>query len=139
MPTTRHLYVNLAVADLPRSTAFFAALGFEFHPRFTNESAACMIMGDRAHVMLLARPFFARFTPRPICDTAQSVEALLAFDAPSRAGVDAIVDQAIEAGAREARDPEDQGFMYHRSFFDLDGHQWEVLWMDEAAVSGSAA
>ncbi|MCA9714378.1 MAG: VOC family protein [Myxococcales bacterium] len=132
-PYTRPFYLNLAVADLPRARAFFAELGFRFDPRFTNEQAACMVINDGSSVMLLQRPFFQSFTPRSICDTDRAVEGLFAFGAPSRADVDALVERAVTLGASEAREPQDHGFMYARSFFDLDGHQWEVGWMNPDA------
>lgn len=136
MTHSRELYLNLPVADLDAAMRFFAALGFTYEPRFTNDQAACMIVGPKAYVMLLLRPFFASFTSRAICDTSQAVEALIAFDAESRAGVDALFDAALAAGARDAGPATDHGFMYSRRFFDLDGHQWEVLWMDvDAAVA----
>jgi hypothetical protein len=136
--TTRELFVNLSITDLPASRAFFAELGFEFDLRFTNETAACMIINEHAYVMLLQRPFFESFTPRTICDTSKSVEGLFAFSTDTREGVDTLVDKAITAGGAEARDPMDHGFMYTRSFFDLDGHQWEVVWMDEAAAAAQS-
>jgi predicted lactoylglutathione lyase len=134
----RDFYLNLPVADLPAAKGFFTKLGFEFEPRFTNDTAACMIISERAHVMLLQRPFFETFTPRSICDTSTAIEGLFALSSESREAVDALVGAALAAGAREAREPTDRGFMYARSFFDPDGHQWEVLWMDEAAAGGAA-
>lgn len=138
MPKARELYLNLPVADLRASMAFFDRLGFTFEPRFTNEVAACMIVGERAYVMLLARPFFSSFTPRSVCDTAVAIEGLFAFSCESREAVDQLVDAAVAGGANPVREPQDHGFMYQRSFFDLDGHQWEALWMDEHAARQSA-
>jgi predicted lactoylglutathione lyase len=134
---TPELYLNLFVADLPRAKTFFAALGFEFEARFTSEQGACMIMGKHAFVMLLQRPFFQTFTPRALCDTSVAIEGLFAFRAESRERVDAVAEAALAAGGREARPAQDRGFMYDRSFFDLDGHQWEVFCMDEAAFQAS--
>lgn len=140
MTRSRELYLNLPVTDLPAAMRFFAALGFSFDPRFTNDQGACMIMSAQAYVMLLQRRFFQTFTPRALCDTQRDAQGLFAFDAESRAAVDALFESAIAAGAIEAREPMDHGFMYARSFFDLDGHQWEVLWMDpNAAVQQGCA
>lgn len=130
----RKLFVNLAVRDLERSMEFFARLGFEFNPRFTDEKAACMIISDEAYVMLLVEPFFQTFIKRQVCDTSTHTEALYALSCASRAEVDELVARAIAAGGSYAADKQDHGFMLAWSFYDLDGHQWEVLWMDPAAL-----
>lgn len=130
----RQIFVNLAVRDLERTKRFFTALGFEFNPQFTDDKAACMIINDKAFVMLLAEPFFKGFTKREICDTARATEGLFALSCESRAAVDDIVRKAIAAGGSHAMDPQDHGFMYGWSFYDLDGHHWEVMWMDPAAA-----
>ena len=127
----RQIYVNLAVGDLQRSQAFFAKLGFEFNPQYSDERAACMIINDDAYVMLLTESMFKRFTKREICDTSKQTEGMFAISADSRAAVDDLVKAAIEAGGTHAMDPMDESFMYAWSFYDLDGHHWEVLWMDE--------
>jgi uncharacterized protein len=126
----RQIYVNLAVRDLPRAIAFFRALDFEFNPQFTDENAACMILSDQASVMLLTESFFRRFTKRALSDPHQQTEALLAISCCSRAEVDQLVKSALAAGGSPAMDPQDHGFMYAWSFYDPDGHHWEVLWMD---------
>jgi predicted lactoylglutathione lyase len=131
---TRNLFVNLAVRDLKQSMDFFAKLGFEFNPEFTNEDAGCMIINDDVFVMLLTETFFKTFTKRQLCDTTRFTEALLALSCDSRAEVDQIVNSAIAAGGQPATEPQDHGFMYGWSFYDLDGHHWEVLWMDEEAA-----
>ena len=133
-PAARKLFVNLPVRDLKRSMQFFAALGFEFNPRFTDEKAACMILSEEAAVMLLVEPFFRTFTTREVCDTTSHTEALLSFSCASRAEVDDIVKRAVAAGGKQVNSPQDYGFMYDWSFEDLDGHGWGVLWMDPAAV-----
>jgi predicted lactoylglutathione lyase len=125
----RMIFVNLPVRELERSKQFFAKLGFEFDPRFTDEKAACMILSDKGFVMLLSQPFFETFTKRKVCDTGTHTEALLALSCESRAEVDEIVRKAIDAGGSHAMDPQDHGFMYGWSFYDVDGHHWEVLWM----------
>ena len=132
---TRMLFVNLPVQDLSRSVAFFTGLGFRFDEQFTDEQATCMVVSDAACVMLLARPFFATFTSKEVADAAASTEAILAVSAASRSEVDALVDAALAAGATAGQPPADQGYMYGRSFHDLDGHAWEVMWMDPAAAA----
>ena len=131
--SARKLFVNLAVRELDKSKAFFSKLGFEFNPDFTDENAACMILSDQSFVMLLAEPFFKGFTKRQIADTSTTTETLLALSADSREEVDALVRTAFDAGGVPAIDPQDHGFMYVRSFYDLDGHHWEICWMDPAA------
>ena len=131
---SRMLFVNLAVRDPRRSMAFFSKLGFEFNPKFTDEKAACMIISQNAFVMLLSEPFFKTFTKLDVCDTTRQTEGLFALSCRSRAEVDEMVGKAIDAGGRKAMEPMDLGFMYGSSFYDLDGHHWEVLWMDPKAA-----
>jgi len=133
---SRKLFVNLAVRDLKKSMEFFSKLGFEFNPKFTDDKAACMIISEEAYVMLLTEPFFKTFTKRQLGDTTKQTEGLLALSCSNRAEVDEIVKRAIAGGGKPAMDPQDHGFMYGWSFYDLDGHHWEVLWMDPK-VSGS--
>jgi predicted lactoylglutathione lyase len=129
-PHARQIYVNLAVRDLQKSRAFFSALGFTFDPKFTDDKAACMIISADAFVMLLGEPFFKTFTRRSLCDTSTQTEALLALSCESRAAVDDMVNKAIAAGGTHAMDPLEHGFMYGWSFYDLDGHHWEVMSME---------
>ena len=129
----RMIFVNLPVDDLEKSVAFFSSLGFEFNAAFTDEKATCMVLSEHACVMLLVRPFFATFTTKALAD-AGSTEAILAVSAQSREEVDALVDQALSLGGTPAMPASDEGFMYGRSFYDLDGHAWEVMWMDPVAV-----
>ena len=131
---SRKIFVNLPVTDLKRSMEFFAKLGFEFNPKFTDANAACMIISEEAFVMLLAEPFFKTFTKREVCDTSRQTEGLFALSCDSRAEVDEMVDKAIAAGGKHAVDKQDHGFMYGWSFYDLDGHHWEVMWMDPQAA-----
>ncbi|HXJ38897.1 MAG TPA: VOC family protein [Bryobacteraceae bacterium] len=131
---TRKLFVNLAVRDLKKSMEFFGKLGFAFNPKFTDDKAACMILSDEAFVMLLTESFFRTFTKRELCDTATHTEGLFALSCSSRTEVDNLVNKAIAAGGKHAMDPQDHGFMYGWSFYDPDGHHWEVLWMDPAAL-----
>ena len=137
--STRQLFVNLAVDDLDRSIAFFTALGFAFEPRFTDETATCMIVGDDAYVMLLTKAKFEEFSKKPVVDASSQTEVLLAISAGSREGVDELAEAALASGGSEANDPLDYSFMYSRSFQDPDGHVWEVVWMDEAAVDAEVA
>lgn len=133
---SRKLFLNLPVRDLARSIDFFKKLGFEFNPRFTDETATCMLVGEDAYVMLLVESRFREFMKNQICDTRTHTEGLFAFSVESREEVDAIVKTAVEAGGKVAFDPQDHGFMYQWAFYDLDGHHWEVFWMDPAAVQG---
>ncbi|WP_242344146.1 VOC family protein [Anaeromyxobacter terrae] len=130
----RKLFVNMAVRDLDRSKQFFTKLGFEFDLRFTDEKATCMLVGEDAYVMLLVEPFFRTFTKKGICDTLLQNEVACALTCESRAEVDELVKKAIAAGGKHAMEPQDRGFMYSSSFYDLDGHHWEVLWMDPKAL-----
>jgi predicted lactoylglutathione lyase len=130
----RKIFVNVAVEDLDRSVAFFTKLGFEFDPRFTDESATCMIVSDEAYVMLLVRSRFQDFTKKQLVDPTTQTEAILAVSAESREQVNEFADTALEAGGSPANDPMDFGFMYGRSFNDPDGHLWEVFWMDPSAI-----
>ena len=132
--TSRKIFVNLAVRDLQKSMDFFTALGFEFNKQFTNEQGACMVISDDAYVMLLSEPFFKTFTTQAVCDTSKSTEGLFALSCESKAEVNDIVRKAIAAGGRPAMESQDRGFMYGWSFYDLDGHHWEVLWMDPSFI-----
>ena len=132
---SRKIFVNLAVKDLKQSMDFFKQLGFEFNPQFTDDKAACMIVSDEAFVMLLTEPFFKTFTKREICNTNTHTEGLFALSCESRAEVDEMVKKAVAAGGKHAMDPMDHGFMYGWSFYDIDGHNWEVLWMDPKAIA----
>ena len=127
---SRQIFVNLAVQDLKRSIDFFDKLGFQFNPQFTDEKAASMMVNEHASVMLLSKPFFKTFTKREICDTRSQTEGLFALSCSTRAEVDEMVGKALANGGECAMEPQDHGFMYGRSFYDLDGHHWEVLWMD---------
>ena len=136
-PLTSHkLFVNIPVSDLQRSIEFFEALGFAFNTQFTDATATCMLVGEDAYFMLLVKDRFAGFTKRLAGDPQQQTNAIFALSVESRAEVDAMVQKAIAAGGTHAQEPQDHGFMYGWSFYDLDGHHWEVFWMDPAAVNG---
>lgn len=123
------IFVNLPVRDLPRAKAFYTALGYSINPQFTNDDAACVVVSDTIYVMLLVHPFFRTFTPKDICNTATHTEAILCLSADDRASVDALVERALQAGGSAPKPTQDLGFMYGRSFTDLDGHHWEVMTM----------
>lgn len=127
----RQIFVNLPVQDLPRSQAFFSALGLTFNPRFTNEQGACLEIAPGIYAMLLVKPFFQGFTPLPVADARQSTQVLLALQCDSRAEVDDLLARARAAGATQPGQIMDHGFMYQANFADLDGHIWELFWMDE--------
>lgn len=130
----RQIFVNLPIKDMARSQAFFKALGLTFNQQFTNEKGACLEIADNIYAMLLVEPFFQGFTKLPISDARKATEVLIALSCDSRAEVDDMVAKAVAAGATTPNAPMDHGFMYQHGFADLDGHQWEVFWMDEAAA-----
>lgn len=132
------IFVNLPVRNLERTKAFFAQLGFTYNPQFTDDNAACMIINDDAFVMLLQEEFFKNFTRKEIADAGKSTEVLVALSADSREGVRDMVAKALAAGATTYAEPMDHGFMYQESFADLDGHQWEIAWMDLEAAAAAA-
>ncbi len=125
----RQVFINLPVADLPKSMAFFKALGFEHNPQFTGEDAACIVISDSIFVMLGTHAKFREFTPKAVCDTSRAVEVLISLSCGSREEVDDLVAKAIAAGGSTYDVPEDFGFMYTHSFVDLDGHGWGLLHM----------
>jgi predicted lactoylglutathione lyase len=133
------IFVNLPVKNLQQSIQFFTHLGFTFNPQFTDDKATCMIISDNIFVMLLVEERFREFTKKEICDAHRSTEVLLALDAESREKVDEMVRKAVEAGGSIYAEPMDHGWMYGHSFADLDGHQWEVGYMDEKALSVAKA
>ncbi|RII95390.1 glyoxalase [Clavibacter michiganensis] len=135
MPTT--IFVNLAVSDPVRSRAFFESLGYSINEGFSDENAVSVVISDTITAMLLTREFFAEFTSKPIIDATTSTEVQLALSAESKEEVDAIHSKALAAGATPAGE-QDHGFMYSKSFDDLDGHHWDFVWMDSDAAAGGA-
>lgn len=131
---TRMIFVNLPVADVPRATAFYEAIGFGKNDMFSNERASCMVWSDAIHVMLLDHAFYATFTGKRIIDARTESGALLCLSMDSRAAVDEIHAKARAAGGTEPRPIQDHGFMYGGAFDDPDGHGWETMWMDQAAA-----
>ena len=128
------IFVNIPVKELNKSVDFFTKLGFNFNPQFTDENATCMIVGEDIFVMLLVEKFFNSFTKKEICDTSKSTESILALSVESREKVDQMIDKAVDAGGSEPREKQDHGWMYGRSFEDIDGHLWEVFFMEESTI-----
>ncbi|GIO85068.1 extradiol dioxygenase [Paenibacillus faecis] len=124
------VFINLPVRDLNKSMAFYKEIGFEFNAQFTNENAACLVISEHIFAMLQTEEHFKGFTNKEIPDTTTQAQMILAFSAASKEQVDDIVNRAMAAGASKYNDPQDHGFMYGWSFQDLDGHLWEVLYMD---------
>jgi predicted lactoylglutathione lyase len=131
---TTQIFVNLPVKDLKKSVGFFTSLGFAFEPKFTDENATCMIVGDNIFVMLLVESYFKTFTPKPLCDATKQTEAIVCLSVDSRGKVDEMVGQAVAAGGTTTNKPQDHGFMYQHGFQDLDGHLWELVHMAPGAT-----
>ena len=129
------IFVNLPVADLDRAMGFFRKLGFAFNERFTDATAACMVVSDSIYVMLLTTEKFAGFTPKPVCDAHSATEVLVCLSCASREEVDRLVRDAVAAGGSTYNEPQDHGFMYGHGFQDPDGHIWELVHMDPAAAA----
>lgn len=128
------IFVNLPVKSLNKSIEFFSKLGYTFNPQFTDETATCMIVTDDIFVMLLTEEKFKTFTPKAICDATKATEVLVCLSAESRAKVDEMVRKAVDAGGATYNEPQDHGFMYGHGFQDLDGHIWEIIYMEPSAV-----
>ncbi|MEU1597530.1 VOC family protein [Streptomyces sp. NPDC005708] len=130
------IFVNLPVADVDASKKFFTELGYTINPQFTTDDCACVVISDTIIAMLLGRQRYADFTEKEIADATKTSEVLLCLSAESREKVDELVDRALGAGGTGSREAIDHGYMYGRAFDDPDGHTWEVMWMDPAAVQG---
>lgn len=130
----KNIFVNLPVKDLKKTMNFFNSLGFSFNPQFTDDKAACMVIHDNIYAMFLLEDYFKTFTKKNISDAKSSTEVLIALDAPSRDEVKQIVDKAVQAGGKVYAEPADHGWMYQHSFEDLDGHQWEIAYMDQSQL-----
>jgi predicted lactoylglutathione lyase len=129
------IFINLPVKDLEKTKEFFFKLGYSFNKQFTDEKAASLVISENIYAMLITEPFFKTFIPdKEIADTGKTKEVLIALSTDSKQQVDELVEKAIAAGGKKFREPEDHGFMYARSFEDLDGHVWEVFWMDPAHI-----
>ncbi|XGV96609.1 MAG: VOC family protein [Leptolyngbya sp. BL-A-14] len=133
------IFVNLPVKDLQRSIAFFTKLGYQFNPQFTDETATCMIVSETIYVMLLTHEKFKTFTPNAICDARKSTEVLTCLSVESREKVDGMVREAVAAGGTTYNEPQDHGFMYAHGFQDLDGHIWELIYMEPSAIAQADA
>ena len=130
----KQMFLNLPVKDLNKSIEFFTKLGFTFNPQFTDKNATCMIIGENIFAMLLVEKYFKTFIKKEITDTNKSTETILALSTTSNEKVDNIMKKVISAGGLEPREPQDYGWMYSRSFQDIDGHLWEIFFMDESKM-----
>ncbi|WP_326720411.1 VOC family protein [Streptomyces sp. NBC_00243] len=130
------IFVNLAVNDVETSKKFFTGLGYTINPQFSTDDCACVVISDTIVAMMLSKQRYADFTKKEIADSAKTSEVLLCLSSESREKVDELVDGAIAAGGSASGETQDHGFMYGRAFDDPDGHTWEVMWMDPAAVQG---
>jgi len=128
------IFVNLPVKNLDRSVEFFTTLGYTFNQQFTDENATCMIIGEDIFVMLLVEKYFKTFIKKEIADASKTTEVLICLSADSREKVDEMVNKAVTAGGIVYKEPQDHGFMYVHAYQDLDGHLWEIMWMDPAAI-----
>ena len=134
---SKMIFVNLPVSDLDRSIAFYEAIGATKNPQFSDDTAACMVLSDTIHVMILTHDKFRQFTPKRIADAHESSEVLICISADSREAVDEMTRRALANGGREPREPQDYGFMYGRSFEDPDGHIWEPMFMEMEAAKAA--
>lgn len=134
----QQIFVNLPIQNMERSQAFFRSLGYDFNPQFTNDQGAALVLGENLFAMLLVKPFFQTFTKKTIVDAKKNVEVLVCLSCSSRAEVDALVQKARDAGGSVPNAPQDHGFMYSHSFEDLDGHVWELVYMDPNAAPPQA-
>ncbi|MBW4473760.1 MAG: VOC family protein [Stenomitos rutilans HA7619-LM2] len=130
----KQIFVNLPVKNLTQSVEFFTKLGFSFNPQFTDETATCMIVSEAIYVMLLTHDKFKTFTPKLICDATKSTEVLVCLSSESRDAIDDTVRKAVAAGGTTYNEPQDHSFMYGHGFQDLDGHIWELVYMEPSAV-----
>ncbi|WP_439946602.1 VOC family protein [Streptomyces sp. BBFR109] len=130
------IFVNLATEDVAAAKKFFTALGYTINPQFSTDDCACVVISDTIIAMLLGKKRYADFTDKEIADSTRTSEVLICLSAESREKVDELVEKAVAAGGTASDKIQDYGHMYGRSFDDLDGHTWEVMWMDPAAVQG---
>lgn len=130
----KQIFVNLPVKDLKRSMNPFSALGIKFNPKFSDDTVACMVIGENIYAMLLTVPKFMQFTDRKIADSHEFTEVLIAIDVESRKDVDRMVELAAASGGSIYSEAQDHGWMYQHAFADPDGHQWEILFMDESLL-----
>lgn len=131
------IFLNLPVKDLNRAVTFFTQLGFSFNPKFTDDKAVCLIIGNNINAMLLMEEFYKTFTHKQICNTATTSEVLISISVETREKVDKLIEDVVKAGGSEYMETKDYGWMYHRSFLDIDGHHWEAFFMDESQIPTS--
>lgn len=129
------IFVNLPVKNLQKSIDFFTQLGYDFNQQFTDDTATCMIISDDIFVMLLTHEKFKMFTKKEVADATQTTESIICLSAISRQAVDELVSKAVAAGGTTPNEKQDHGFMYGHGFQDLDGHLWEVMWMDPGGMT----
>lgn len=134
MTKINQIFINLPVNDLNKSIEFFTKVGFTFNPQFTDENATCMVIGENMYAMLLTEKYFSTFITKPIADAKKATEVITALSVSSRDEVESIIEKAFAAGGKQYKDPIDYGWMYNRNFEDLDGHQWEIFYMDMSAM-----
>ncbi|WP_078434050.1 VOC family protein [Metabacillus halosaccharovorans] len=132
---SKNIFINLPVKDVKNSTSFFRSLGFEFNAQFTTDNTASMIISDNIFALIMTEDRFKEFSKKEIVDSTTSAEAILCLSADSREQVDELVNKAVASGGKISNDPQDHGFMYGWGFQDLDGHIWEVVYMDESAMN----
>lgn len=128
------IFLNLAVKDLNRAVSFYNGLGFSTNPKFTNEKGACLVIDENIFVMLLVEEFYQTFTKKQICDSTTTSEALMAISVDAREQVDEMLEKAVKSGGTDYNQAQDYGWMYQRTFLDVDGHHWEVFFMDESQI-----
>lgn len=133
---SKKIFINLPVRDLQKSMAFYAAIGFTNNPQFTDETAACMVLTEEIYVMLLTHAKFSQFTQKGIGDTAKNASVINSLSVDSKEEVDVMIKKALKAGGKESNEAKDYGFMQQQSFEDLDGHLWEVFYMDMSKFPG---
>lgn len=131
----KQIFINLPVKDLNRSMEFYSKLGYTFNPQFTDEKAACMLVGENIFCMLVVESYFSTFTEKEIIDAHKQVETLIALSAKDRAEVDDHISKVTEAGGKVLDKTQDYGWMYYRAYLDLDGHHWEIVYMDPKGPS----
>ncbi|WP_026561859.1 VOC family protein [Metabacillus halosaccharovorans] len=132
---SKNIFINLPVKNVKKSTSFFRSLGFEFNAQFTTDDTASMIISDNIFALIMTEDRFKEFSKKEIVDATTSAEAILCLSADSRDQVDELVNKALASGGKISNDPQDHGFMYGWGFQDLDGHIWEVVYMDESAMN----
>ena len=132
----KQIFVNLPVKNLSKTRVFFEQLGYSFNPQFSNDDAGCMVISDTIYAMLLTETYFKTFIKKEVADAQKTTEVILALSVESREAVDEMLKKVLAAGGTETGEAQDHGFMYLRTFYDLDGHTWEIFWMDPAAAQG---